>query len=73
VDARRSTIKGLIFRHFGIYPVGPGQNPARQVVDFLESGLAQEVHGLGAADTAATVGYDFFAGIQLIYAVGQVA
>ncbi len=69
----RTKSRRLILRHLRINPVRPGQNPSRQVVDFLESSLAQEIYGLRAADAAAAVGHDFFAGVQLVHAVGEIA
>ena len=73
-DARRSIIiKGLIFRHCRINQVRPGQDPSGQIVDLLESSLPQEVYGFRAADSAAAVGHDFFAGVEFVHAVGEIA
>src|SRR4030095_17050210 len=63
----------LVFRHLRIDAVGPSQDPARQVMDFLETGLAQEVCRFTAAHTRSAVGHDFFAGIELVTAFWQVA
>src|SRR4051794_9171388 len=38
------TSRILIFRHLRIDAVRPGQNPAGQVMYFLESRLAQKIH-----------------------------
>ena len=57
----------------GIDPVRPGQNPASQVVDFLESGLLQEIHGLGAAHAGAAMRHDLFAGIQFADPLRKIA
>src|SRR5438270_9017714 len=62
-----------ILRHAGIDAISPGQNSARQVMHFLESRLAQEVHGLGAAYAGAAMGDDLFAGIELVHAIRQFA
>ena len=62
-----------ILRHLGVNSIGPGENSARQVVDSLESSLAQEVHGLGATNTTAAMGHNFLAGVEFVYAVGEIA
>src|SRR5229473_5781054 len=62
-----------ILWHFRIYAVGPGQDPAGQVVNFLESGLAEEVHRFGAAHAGAAMGHDLLAGVQFVHPFGQVA
>jgi len=45
----RATQGYLILRHAGIHSIRPGQNSAGQIMDFLEPGLAQEVHRFRAA------------------------
>src|SRR5205823_3841408 len=62
-----------VLRHFRVHPVGPGQNPASEIMDLLESSLAQEVHSLGAAHTGAAVGHNFAAGVEFVDALGQIA
>src|SRR5207247_6044154 len=62
-----------ILWHLGINPVRPGQNPSGEVVDFFESRLAQEIYRFGAAYAAAAVGHYFLAGVELVYAIGEIA
>jgi hypothetical protein len=61
-----------VFRHLGIDPVCPSKDSPSEVVDFLESGLSQEVHGLRAANATAAVGHDFFTGIEFVHPVRQI-
>src|SRR3954463_3548339 len=62
-----------VLRHAGIDTVSPGQNSARQIVHFLESRLAQEIHRLGAAHAGAAMSDDFLAGIELVHTIRQFA
>src|ERR1700740_1763847 len=55
---------GLVLRHLRIDPVGPGQNPARQVMHLLEPGLLKKSNGLRAAHTGAAMRHDLVAGIK---------
>src|SRR3954454_22445650 len=62
-----------VLRHAGIDAISPGQNSARQVVDLLESRLAQEIHRLGATHARPAMSDDFLAGIKLVHPIRQFA
>ena len=62
-----------VLRHAGIDAVRPGQNASGQIVDLLESRLAQEVYGLGAANSGAAMRDDLFAGVEFVHAFRKIA
>src|SRR5580704_11992532 len=62
----------LVFWHLGIDAIRPRQNPAGQVVYFLESGLLEKHHRFPAAHTGAAVRHDFAAGIKFVDTLRQV-
>ena len=62
-----------VLRHGVVHTVGPRQNPSSQIVDFFKSCLPQEIYRLGAAHTRTAMRYDLAAGVEFVYALGQVA
>src|SRR5271168_502578 len=58
--------------HLRIHAVGPGCDPAGQVVYFGEPRLLQERDCLGAAAAHLAVDHNFAAGIQFVHALGQI-
>src|ERR1019366_3663428 len=65
--------RALVLRYAWIHFVGPGKDAAGQVLYFGKAGLAKQSDRLGAAESAAAVGHDFAARIQLVQARGQIA
>jgi len=65
-EAGHLTLFLLVLRHARTDPVSPSQNPSREIVDFLESRLAQEVDGLRAADARSAMRDDLLAGIEFV-------
>src|SRR5713226_5868389 len=57
----------------GIHLIRPRQDPALQVRNLAEAGLAQKRHGVGGALAAAAVCHDLARGVQFVDAPGQLA
>src|SRR5205823_319059 len=73
VDARcHACDDRSVLRHLGVNAVGPGEDAARQVAGFSEASLAEEVHSFGAAHAGAAMHNHVAAGVELVYALGQI-
>ena len=59
-----------VLRHLRINAIGPGGDAAGQVIDFGESGAAEEVYGFGAAAAHLTMSYYLAAGVEFTYSLG---
>src|SRR5271165_2344686 len=65
--------RALVLRHGWVHFVRPGKNAAGKVSYFGNPGLAKQSDRLRAAHSAAAVGHDFAARVELVHARGQVA
>ena len=61
-----------ILRHLGINLVRPSQNPARQVMHFLETCLTQESNCLAASHARPAVRNNFAARVKLMHSLRQI-
>src|ERR1022692_1579245 len=63
----------LVFGHLRIDAIRPGQDPASQIVHFLESSLLQKRYRFSAAHAGAAMGHDLAAGVEFVHTFWQIA
>src|ERR1700690_2046899 len=62
-----------VFGHFRIDAIRPSQDPASQIVHFLESSLLQKRYRFSAAHAGAAMGDDLAARVKLVHTFRQIA